>query len=123
MNFCPNTFEDDLNFIKGYEVHARYFRQIYKNAQDSSDGNTGAVKEELVAAREFVWDSWARIKNQFECARANTPADKLDRVENNFEKLRKELVLPTAQHSLRCYFRMFLKRTTWKKVIKPEQIN
>lgn len=123
LNFCTDTFESDLAFIRGYEKHAHYFQQIHQNAVESPEGNTGAEHDDLVAAREFMWESWRRIKGQFECARASCSDDKVERLEANFQKIRKRMVQPTHKHSLRCYFRLFLKRTTWKRVVKTETVD
>lgn len=39
-----------------------------------------------------MWESWGKIKEQFECARENNDPKKLERIENSYKKLRKEMV-------------------------------
>jgi len=72
-----------------------------------------------VAARQHVWASWALIRKQFKCAIENHP--EAEQLVNSKNRIKTNLIKKTEKHSVRCLFRMFMKRTTWKRVYKTEE--
>lgn len=54
--FCAD-FDKDLEAMENYTVHANYFDQLLDHAR-SNNGSTGAERQQLVAARQFVWQQW-----------------------------------------------------------------
>jgi len=63
--FCEE-FENDMNDMENYTVHADYFDSLLQHAR-SHHGATGAERPRLIQAREFVWKHWKNTQKHMDC--------------------------------------------------------
>jgi len=115
-NFCED-FEADIQSMERYTEHSDYLHGLVVHAL-ANNGATGAEKERLVVAREFVWNNWILTRKHFRCHIRMNPNDQ--HAKDARRVIKHLLIAPRNVHSVRCLMRMLIKRTTWRQVYLTE---
>lgn len=116
--------------MENYTVHVEYLDELLEHAR-ANNGATGAERARLIQARKFIWKHWKNTQRHMDCQLEAIKGNKdlsgsekkelRQQVHQNKKAIKHLLIAKSKQHSVRCLYRMLIKRTTWRNLYLEEQ--